>query len=234
MLVEDAAPYEALPPADVYNRWDFGRKPLTALGIAAAAVTVLCFSALPSWPATSATPRLEAALQDGPADAVSSLPGLDGPLSSTHYAGHVLVNVTAGNRLFYWFAESKRVADGESASEVPLIMWLNGGPGASSLTGFLVEGIGPYTLDERGVGLKENPWSWHQIGHVLAWDQPAGAGFAFTETPDGHVNSMPQMATELLAGYTPPVPVPYPCPCVPYPCPCTLLAARAAVSAVCA
>ena len=43
-------------------------------------------------------------------------------------AGYVTVNESAGRTLFYAFAESKK--DKESK---PLVLWLNGGPGCSSL-----------------------------------------------------------------------------------------------------
>ena len=140
-----------------------------------------------------------AALPAQPADLVSTLPGLGHPPVEVQYAGHVGVADNC-NQLFYWFVQSSRVDAGEAAAAVPLVIWLNGGPGASSLTGLLIEGIGPYTLQADGRTLVANPWSWHRLAHVLVWDQPVGAGFAFTERADGYVRSMPQMATQLLAG----------------------------------
>lgn len=43
-------------------------------------------------------------------------------------AGYVTVNESAGRTLFYAFAESK-----EDKQSKPLVLWLNGGPGCSSL-----------------------------------------------------------------------------------------------------
>jgi carboxypeptidase C (cathepsin A) len=60
----------------------------------------------------------------------------------------------------------------------PLTLWLNGGPGCSSLlgriyyySGFLQE-IGPYYLEEgknytEGDMLVENPNSWHTVSNLL-------------------------------------------------------------------
>jgi vitellogenic carboxypeptidase-like protein len=47
--------------------------------------------------------------------------------------------------------------------------------------------------------MTQNPWSWHQLGHVLVFDQPVGSGFAYTTSANGYVSSMPAMAHELLA-----------------------------------
>lgn len=137
--------------------------------------------------------------KSAPADRVISLPGAP-LLKDVHYAGHVTVNASAGNKLFYWFIESSRVGHGKEAPhDVPLIIWLNGGPGASSLTGLLVEGVGPLLLQPDGATLRPTESSWHHLAHVIAWDQPVGTGFATTAT-GGYVTDMTQMAAQLLEG----------------------------------
>lgn len=137
--------------------------------------------------------------KSAPADRVVSLPGAP-PLEDVHYAGHVTVDASAGNKLFYWFIESSRVGHGKEAPhDVPLVIWLNGGPGASSLTGLLVEGIGPLLLQPDGETLEPMESSWHHLAHVIAWEQPVGTGFATTAT-GSYVTDMTQMATQLLEG----------------------------------
>jgi serine carboxypeptidase-like clade 2 len=71
----------------------------------------------------------------------------------------------------------------------PLIVWMNGGPGASSLMGFFTE-LGPYLLNLRSVPKAaghddasgwtafSNPSSWSTVGSLLVWEQPAGVGFS--------------------------------------------------------
>lgn len=63
---------------------------------------------------------------------VLGLPGWSGPLPSRHYAGYVTVDEDHGRRLFYYFATSER-----SPTEDPVVLWLNGGPGCSSMDGFV-------------------------------------------------------------------------------------------------
>ncbi len=110
----------------------------------------------------------------GEADRVSSLPGLRGPLLEENFAGYIPVNNATAN-LFYTFSTARNA----TAAEVPtpLVMFINGGPGASSLTGSLTEN-GPYTLEDHG-SLVPNLNSWNQHFHLVYVDQPAGTGFSY-------------------------------------------------------
>lgn len=63
-----------------------------------------------------------------------------------------------------------------------VIVWLNGGPGCSSLTG-LLGGNGPISFDGNWTKLIRNPYSWTQLGHVLYVDQPVGTGFSTASDP---------------------------------------------------
>lgn len=61
------------------------------------------------------------------------------------YSGFITVNKTYNSNIFFWYfpVENKPV------NETPWIIWLQGGPGASSLTGLFDE-IGPFKLSPFG------------------------------------------------------------------------------------
>lgn len=115
-------------------------------------------------------------------DRIVSLPGF-GTLKNLEYAGYLPLstsvcskqkcNAAPGN-LFYWYVENR----GHYA-DAPLVLWLNGGPGAASMYGFFMEN-GPYVINKDGT-LSERHYSWSQKANYLVIDQPAGVGFSYGE-----------------------------------------------------
>ena len=90
------------------------------------------------------------------------------------WSGYLDASAAAdGTHLFYWFAQSTR-ADWASA---PVVLWLNGGPGSSSLCGMLLE-AGPLLLDKHG-GLLANPYAWTSAANFLVLESPAGVGHSY-------------------------------------------------------
>ncbi|KAL1903422.1 hypothetical protein Sste5346_000048 [Sporothrix stenoceras] len=86
------------------------------------------------------------------------------------YSGQV--NVTDDKSLFFWFFESRN-----NAADDPVILWLNGGPGGSSMYG-LFEEIGACLLNEFNNDTYVNEHSWANYANLLFLDQPAGVGFS--------------------------------------------------------
>lgn len=82
------------------------------------------------------------------------------------------VDVSDDRRLFYWFAESRN-----DPARDPVIVWMNGGPGGSSLIGFFTE-LGPCVLERNATKPVPNPWAWNNNASVIFLDQPAGTGFS--------------------------------------------------------
>ena len=73
-------------------------------------------------------------------------------------------------KIHYWYAASE-------LKEAPVVLWLNGGPGSSSILGFLQEN-GPLLMNSTG-GLMENPWSWTKVAHLFVIESPVGVGFSY-------------------------------------------------------
>jgi cathepsin A (carboxypeptidase C) len=59
----------------------------------------------------------------------------------------------------------------------PVIVWLNGGPGCSSLLGYALE-HGPYLFEDGNMNLTENAYAWNKEANVIYLDAPAGTGFS--------------------------------------------------------
>ena len=65
-----------------------------------------------------------------------------------------------------------------------VLVWLNGGPGCSSLGG-LAEENGPLHFTNDNATPSANQYSWTKLANVLYIDQPVGSGYS-----DGSVEAM--------------------------------------------
>lgn len=77
---------------------------------------------------------------------------------------------------FFWFFEAR-----ESPETAPLTIWLNGGPGSSSMIGLFQE-LGPcevVQLADGTYGTLPRMWGWDRSSNVLFIDQPAQVGFSY-------------------------------------------------------
>ena len=92
------------------------------------------------------------------------------------YSGYLNTKIE-GNELFYIYTPSQN-----NPSTAPVLLWLNGGPGCSSLFGLLAE-VGPVTSDNFAGEFKKNPYSWNTNINLLVIEQPAGVGFSKTVDP---------------------------------------------------
>ncbi|KDP38716.1 hypothetical protein JCGZ_04069 [Jatropha curcas] len=117
-------------------------------------------------------------------DRVLGLPGQTFDVSFAHYSGYVTVNEESGRAFFYWFMEA--VEDPESK---PLVLWLNGRPGCSSIGYGEAEEVGLFYIQADGKTLYLNPYSWNNVANILFIDSPVGVGFSYSNTSSDVLNN---------------------------------------------
>ena len=104
---------------------------------------------------------------------ISKLPGVDLTNLCT-YAGLIEVNPANKGSLFYWLFLNPNPS-------APLVIFLNGGPGSSSMIALFTEN-GPLRVAKSlKVTLDKN--SWLEDASVIFIDQPVGVGFSIGDQP---------------------------------------------------
>ncbi|KAL3371942.1 hypothetical protein AABB24_008470 [Solanum stoloniferum] len=120
-------------------------------------------------------------LQQQQADSYSKveyLPGWQGRLPFPLETGYVGVGKDEEVQLFYYFLES----ESEPTTD-PLLIWLSGGPGCSSVIA-IVDEIGPVRFVEQVYNgsmpsFVLNPHAWTKIANIIFLDQPVNTGFSY-------------------------------------------------------
>ncbi|KAH6774588.1 serine carboxypeptidase-like 25 [Perilla frutescens var. frutescens] len=134
------------------------------------AIVALCSLAVH----VAATTRANYINEEEEADRIVALPGQ--PTVGFHqFSGYVTVNAAAGRALFYWLTEAL-----QQPSSKPLVIWLNGGPGCSSVGYGASEEIGPFRISKTSSGLYLNKFAWNRLANLLFLETPAGVGFSYS------------------------------------------------------
>lgn len=89
------------------------------------------------------------------------------------FSGYITIDDKQQRALFYYFVE----AESDPASK-PLVLWLNGGPGCSSVGVGAFSEHGPFR--PSGDILVRNNYSWNKVANILYLDSPAGVGFSYS------------------------------------------------------
>ncbi|MBA0676031.1 hypothetical protein Goari_017541, partial [Gossypium aridum] len=79
------------------------------------------------------------------------------------FSGYIDIDPNAGRSLFYYFVEAEK-----DPLDLPLTIWLTGGPGCSSVADSFV-GIGPFTTTNNAHALKINPYAWNKDKDLLTF-----------------------------------------------------------------
>ncbi|KAF7321520.1 Carboxypeptidase [Mycena kentingensis (nom. inval.)] len=90
------------------------------------------------------------------------------------YAGLMPISADPNEtrKLFFWFWPTS-----DAANTKDLLFWTNGGPGCSSMEGFLQEN-GPISWSWGQAEPTPNPFAWNKLGHMVWVEQPVGTGFS--------------------------------------------------------
>ncbi|KAL5574680.1 hypothetical protein UlMin_016379 [Ulmus minor] len=107
------------------------------------------------------------------ADRVRNLPGQP-PVKFRHYSGYIKLEPDHHKALFYWFFHAQ-----ENPHQKPLVLWLNGGPGCSSVAYGAAQELGPFLVRDKG-RLILNKFSWNKVANMLFLEAPVGVGFSYT------------------------------------------------------
>ncbi|KAI1811478.1 alpha/beta-hydrolase [Poronia punctata] len=117
--------------------------------------------------------------------------------NTKHFTGLIPIDPDHNKSLFFWFFERTDKPQTSSSSPSPTIIFLNGGPGGSSLSGLFTE-IGPCIIDNTTTTITDpNPYSWTSFANLLFLDQPAGTGFSTASA-----SSMPLTLAESSRDFT--------------------------------
>ncbi|KAL8130568.1 hypothetical protein V2J09_019723 [Rumex salicifolius] len=153
---------------------------------------------------------------------VASLPGQP-KVNFKQFAGYIDIDDTNGRSLFYYFVEAE-----EDSNLKPLTLWLNGGPGCSSVGGGAFTELGPFYPRGDGRGLRINSKSWnkgsqilfaHQtlkstftwylnfliissrcslVSNLLFIESPAGVGWSYSNTTSDYTTGDAKTANDML------------------------------------
>ena len=108
----------------------------------------------------------------------SAIPDVDFDVGES-YAGLLPISSKANEtrELYFWYFPSTNPLAGDK-----ITIWLNGGPGCSSLEGLLQEN-GPFLWQYGTFAPVPNPWTWVNLTNMVWVEQPVGTGFS-QGTPD--------------------------------------------------
>jgi len=118
---------------------------------------------------------------------VSTLPNYVGEKENFPciYSGFIQIDKNYNSQIFYVLLSKNEFEENDDS---PLTIWLNGGPGLSSMIGLFTE-MGPLKFSGNLNLMLNGNTSWTRLTHLLLVDQPVGTGFSFTQNLEGIPNN---------------------------------------------
>ncbi|GAB1860586.1 Carboxypeptidase [Camponotus japonicus] len=106
------------------------------------------------------------------------------------YSGYFTVNKKYNSNLFFWFFPAMH-----NPKTAPVVLWLQGGPGATSMFGLFLEN-GPFIVTANKT-LEMRKYSWNLEHNVIYIDNPVGTGYSFTDDKKGYATNEVQVGRNL-------------------------------------
>lgn len=96
------------------------------------------------------------------------------------YSGYADVGPSKNHHLYWMFFEART----KDPTTAPLTVWINGGPGSSSMIGLFQE-LGPCRID-KNMKVVNNPYSWSDASNMLFVDEPVTVGLSYADLVNGY------------------------------------------------
>ena len=137
----------------------------------------------PAWASAGLVPLLSTAAWAAVShDEIKSLPGWDGPLPTKHYSGYL--DAAKGTKHMHYYLQ---LSEGNPVKD-PITLWMNGGPGCTSLKGGFEE-LGQLVFNRHSFTenktqapkMYRNPQSWTKMSTMLYFESPPGVGFSYCD-----------------------------------------------------
>uniref|UniRef100_A0A0A9XJC2 Carboxypeptidase n=2 Tax=Lygus hesperus TaxID=30085 RepID=A0A0A9XJC2_LYGHE len=94
--------------------------------------------------------------------------------------------------MFFWYFPAEK-----NAESAPVALWLQGGPGESSIVGLFFE-TGPMSIRNDST-VSSRKYSWTKDIHMIYIDNPVGTGFSFTGNNAGYVTNQVEVGRDLYS-----------------------------------
>lgn len=99
------------------------------------------------------------------------------------WSGYFDIPGKSGDKHYFYWAFGPR----NKNPNAPVLLWMTGGPGCSSMLALLAEN-GPCLMNETSGEIYNNKYSWNNEAYVIYIDQPAGVGFSTASQQDYDTN----------------------------------------------
>ena len=111
---------------------------------------------------------------------IENITGYDQPW----YSGYLTISYYQSQTHYFFFPSQNNPATD------PVLLWLNGGPGCSSLLGAVQE-HGPFVFPSNGTTFELNPYSWNMNASVIYLESPGGVRIITLRDTILHLNVLP-------------------------------------------